>query len=1717
VSERIVDYGSTVAPGTATHAMTLYRHPTKNGQPSASGALVFGAGTIQYAWGLDAVHDRGTNPAADPSLQQATVNLLADMGVQPATLMGGLVGASASTDTATPTSAIAAPAGGATVSGSVTVSGTASDAGGLVAGVEVSTDGGTTWHPAAGTTNWTYAWYPQAAGPAVIKSRAVDDSGNLEAAGAGVAVTVDRACPCTIWNSGTSPASPDAGDVNKVEVGVKFRASVDGFITGLRFYKGAGNTGTHVGNLWKSDGTRLATATFANETATGWQQVAFAAPVAISANTTYVASYFAPSGHYAFNAGYFGADVVTPPLRALADGADGPNGVYVYAGQSSFPSSAGGGANYWVDVVFEGRPAAASDTTPPNISAVQATAVGGSGATISWTTDEPADGLVEYGTTASYGSQTPLNGTLVTSHAQALSGLTPATLYHYRIKSKDAAGNLSTSADFTFATSAPASCPCSIWNGGAVTGGQFGPGSSLELGVRFRASTDGFVTGVRFYKATGDTGTHVGSLWDGATGALLTSAAFSGEGASGWQEVTFPAPIAVSANKSYVASYQSPQGRYVATTGYFASAVQSDFLRALADGEDGPNGVFRDGSGFPNSGFGATNYWVDAVFSQTPPPPDTTAPVISGVQAVAVDSGSATIAWTTDDPADSQVSYGPAADGYTFAAGTATLTRSHSVRLTGLSPDTVYHFRARSTNSAGLSSSSDDLVFQTTPLQPCASCSLWNNDIAPAVPYLTKPQPAAIPIEVGLKFRSSVAGKVLGVRFYKGALNTGTHVGHLWTAGGQLLATATFFNESATGWQQVLFSQYVDIAPNTVYVASYTSPARAYAYSLNYFDKAYKNGPLEALSSLESPNGVYGDAAAGFPTQDGNRTNYWVDVVFSDQNVTPQSDGTPPRVVGHTPAADATNAGLTAVTATFSEPVQASSIKFELHGPGGTLVPGALAYDEVTQTVTFTPEKPLTPGAGYTAQVLDALDMADPALRLEPGDPGNEPWSFTTGTCPCDFFGPAAPSSVSFVGATDPIELGVKFRSDVDGYLTGLRFYQGPQNTGPHLGHLWELQTATTGRLVASTNGSVEAPPPGLPGWKTLLFSPAVPIRGGQVYVAAYSTESGGYAFTNTYFTQGRRNGPIEALANGGVYGGNGVFGGSGSFPFASAEATNYWVDPEFSFTAAPPNAPPSDLTLSTSAASLNEGGTLTLKGGFADANTSDTHAVTIDWGDGTSSTLELAAGALSFSATHPYADDNPSGTSSDVYRIGVTVTDPDGGSAAGSTSVTVNNVAPSVTIGSGPATGPAGATDLAPEGVAVNLHATVTDPGTTDVLTERWSVTKNGAPYGAAGSGTVFSFTPDDNGSYVVTLTVSDDDGGSTTQSRSIQVTNVAPTGAITGAPTGSVPEGTAIALGSTAVDASSVDAASLTRSWAVTKNGAAFASGSGASFSFTPNDNGSYVVTLTVADKDGGTGKATASIMVTNAVPTVTITGPAVGAVYPVGTAVTFAGTYADPGTADTHTAQWTFAAGTTVLTSPAQSVKGGTVSTSYKFAAAGVYNVTLAVTDDDGGTGTATKIGGQTAYVVVYDPSAGYVVGSGWFNSPAGAYRPAPNAAGRAVFAFVSKYQKGLSVPSGQTDFKFQAGDLVFKSTSYDWLVIQPAFKAQYQGRGMINGVGGYAFLLTAVDGDVQGAPGPDSFRIRIWDLRTLDVVYDNGSIGNGPETTAIASGSIVIRSK
>ena len=172
--------------------------------------------------------------------------------------------------------------------------------------------------------------------------------------------------------------------------------------------------------------------------------------------------------------------------------------------------------------------------------------------------------------------------------------------------------------------------------------------------------------------------------------------------------------------------------------------------------------------------------------------------------------------------------------------------------------------------------------------------------------------------------------------------------------------------------------------------------------------------------------------------------------------------------------------------------------------------------------------------------------------------------------------------------------------------------------------------------------------------------------------------------------------------------------------------------------------------------------------------------------------------------------------------------------------------------------------------------------------------------------------------------------------------------------------------------------------------------------------------------------------------------------------------------------------------------------------------VYTVGVNVTDSGGLFATS-----NFQFVVIFDPTDGWVTGGGWINSPAGAYSADLTMTGKANFGFESKYKKGASTPTRQTEFKFEAAKFKFKSTSYDWLVIAGA-KAQFKGSGTVNGAGDYGFIITATDSEINGGGTVDKFRIKIWNKATGIVVYDNG-LAAGDDTdppTALGGGNIKI---
>ena len=225
------------------------------------------------------------------------------------------------------------------------------------------------------------------------------------------------------------------------------------------------------------------------------------------------------------------------------------------------------------------------------------------------------------------------------------------------------------------------------------------------------------------------------------------------------------------------------------------------------------------------------------------------------------------------------------------------------------------------------------------------------------------------------------------------------------------------------------------------------------------------------------------------------------------------------------------------------------------------------------------------------------------------------------------------------------------------------------------------------------------------------------------------------------------------------------------------------------------------------------------------------------------------------------------------------------------------------------------------------------------------------------------------------------------------------------------------------------------------------------------------------------------------------------------PIGASIAASAGFTDADSGQTHTATWDWGDGTQSAGTVVEPTSGadGSVTGNHVYGAPGVYTVTLEVSDSVANDSSLFR------FVVIYDPSAGFVTGGGWIETPAGSYPSDPGALGRANFGFASRIKKGATTPSGSTEFQFKTGRLNFHSSSYQWLVVSGS-TAKYKGTGTINGQGGYAFLVSAVDG---GQSGVDSFRIKIWDPDTDSVIFDNQSGDDTTDaSTAIDGGSIVV---
>ena len=704
-----------------------------------------------------------------------------------------------------------------------------------------------------------------------------------------------------MW-SGQTPSKLDSGDATAAELGMVFETDVSGYVTGVRFYKGVNNTGLHTGSLWSTDGTLLASTNFVSETASGWQEVNFVTPVYIQANTQYIISYFAPSGHYSETVGGLATSTTQNGITAVGSSTT-PNGLFL-SGSDAFPAAQGQSINYFVSPVFVGS--LISSITPVN-----------------GDTNFPADGAIDVAFSREVSITTITTNTIelfVSTRCGmgacnacmcARAVLVPASVSYdaatntaiiipnaplvatgsYTVVVRGRSGGVidgdgNAMADdviSTFTATTPLDAHQTAFASTATPQiVDSGDSSPVEVGMKFTTSVDGFVSGVQFYKSALNTGVHVGNLWS-STGQLLATVTFGDETASGWQQANFSAPVAIQSGMTYTISYYSPKGHYSIDVAGLSSGFTSGDI--VVPG--GTNGVFAYGSAsaFPSGNYKSSNYWVSPVFIPSPVAsiqPTNGATLVSTSPSIQVTFNTAmdptTINGATIRVVDPSGGFVAATVTYNSTTNIATVTPLSSL-TGGVSYSVVVWGGVGGIRDAvgnGLPTNITSVF--TTVAAP--GVSLWNNATVPAI--VDSGDTSAV--ELGLKFQSSEAGYVTGVRFYKSAANTGTHTGYLWSSSGTLLAQVTFSNETASGWQQANFSTPVLIQPNTTYVVSYLAPNGHYSDNVSYFaTTGVQSNMLSALAnSSKSPNSLYAyGTSATFPTGSYSSSNYWVDVVFS--------------------------------------------------------------------------------------------------------------------------------------------------------------------------------------------------------------------------------------------------------------------------------------------------------------------------------------------------------------------------------------------------------------------------------------------------------------------------------------------------------------------------------------------------------------------------------------------------------------------------------------------------------------------------------------------------------------------------------------------------------------------------------------------------------------------------------------------------------------------
>ncbi|WP_397331225.1 N,N-dimethylformamidase beta subunit family domain-containing protein [Nostoc sp. FACHB-280] len=585
--------------------------------------------------------------------------------------------------------------------------------------------------------------------------------------------------------------------------------------------------------------------------------------------------------------------------------------------------------------------------------------------------------------------------------------------------------------------------------------------SPYELGMKFRSATTGQITAIRFWKAPSETGTHIGRIWS-ATGTLLASVTFTNETASGWQQQTLSTPLTVQANTTYVVSV-NVNAYYVATSRELTNSIVNGSLSSVADGG---NGVFGNAGTFPSNSYNNTNYYRDINFVAVAQPTITKLSGDNQNGAAGTTLANQLVVQVKDSAGNLQsgvtVNFAVTSGGGSVSL-TSAVTNANGQAGTYLTLGSVPGATLGVVNKVTATASGiGSVTFSATAIPSGNAETIFTNQV-PNIDNATDNSS----YELGMKFRSARGGQIIAIRFWKAPSETGTHIGKIWSATGELLGSATFTSETTSGWQEQVFNTPIKIEPDIVYVVSVNINAY-YVATTNELSGSIINNDLSSVA--DGNNGVFSVTPNTFPTSSYQNSNYYCDIGFVVGSTFIKVSGdNQVGAIGET----LPNPLILRVVDAQNNPQAATTVSFSVTKGGGSVsrssvVTDANGYASTNLTLGSVPTGPggvvvtaTVPGIGSTTFSASAAPANPNSIYLENTNPGTTNWKLSN-RASGEIAGYASATSVN-KGESLPIKVSLSQAGQftIDVYRLG--YYGG-----------------TGGRLMASSgvlNGTTQPAP----------------------------------------------------------------------------------------------------------------------------------------------------------------------------------------------------------------------------------------------------------------------------------------------------------------------------------------------------------------------------------------------------------------------------------------------------------------------------------------------------------------------------------------------------------------------------------------------------------------------------------------------------------------